>query len=77
MFGFSDVQCGHCHKKLMKKKECGCFEEGNVTKEKELTILQKIHLYHRKMNEISYKFEMLVLACMKCARDIPKGKFSH
>ena len=60
LFGFSKVNCGHCKKKLMKLKDCGCFEESNIKQEQEITIMQKIHLYNRKINEMSNILETLI-----------------
>ena len=60
MLGFSDVKCGHCHKKLMKKKVCGCFEKGNETKEKEITAMHYLHNYNKQLNDLSCKLGNLI-----------------
>ena len=69
-FGLSDVQCGHCHKKLMKEKDCGCFEENDETHEKEITIIQKVHLYNRRMNELSNKLETLIASIKSLENEV-------
>ena len=59
-FGFSQISCGHCHKKLTKVKDCGFFEENLKERKKEIDIMQFIHQYDIKMQELSFKLGSLI-----------------
>lgn len=53
MFGFSKINCGHCHKKLMKKKDCRCYEKSDNNFDNEINIINYLHLYDRQIIYLS------------------------
>ena len=73
MFGFSDVRCGHCHKKLMKKKDCGCFEENFKTDKNEFSIAQYLHNCDRKIIHLSEQMGKLINSLYQFKNEVEKA----
>lgn len=59
-FGFSKINCGHCRKKLIKKKDCGCFEQSNENFEEEISILDRLYNFDIQLERLSFNFETLI-----------------
>lgn len=70
MLGFSKIDCGHCCKNLMRKKECGFFEERHENFEKEIAIMQYLHNYDRQLNGLSLKLGTLVNAIKQLKTEV-------
>ena len=58
-FGLTKINCGHCHKRQMNKKECSLFKETEQTFEDEISIFAEIVKYKIIFNSVIYKINTL------------------
>lgn len=72
MFGFSKIDCGHCHKRLMKKKDCNRFEESAENFENEIDIINYLHIYNRQIIHLSGEMGRLVGRLIELKKEIEK-----
>ena len=58
--GVSPVDCGHCHKNLMKKANCENFEECEKIVENDISIINSFLIFERKLNKLIKEITILV-----------------
>ena len=58
-FGITKMDCGHCYKRQMNKKECKIFKESSKNFEQEISIFDEIAKYKFTFNTIFFKLETL------------------
>ena len=59
-FGFSKIECGHCSKKKMKKKECNFFEENKNNFTTEINIMQLINDCNKQIKFMIKKLNNII-----------------
>ncbi len=68
--GFFTVNCGHCHKKLIKKANCESFEEYENIEEKDISIINSFLSYERKLNKLINEICVLVDSTRNLKKEI-------
>lgn len=68
--GFSPIDCGHCHKKLMKKANCENFESCEKIVENDISIINSFLIFERKLNKLINEIGVLVGSTSNLKKEI-------
>ena len=69
-FGVTKINCGHCYKRQMAKKECSMFEEKVQVNENEISIFDEIVKYKIILNSAISKIETMNSLLNNIEKDI-------
>ncbi len=57
--GFKKIDCGHCYKRQMNKKECALFEEASENYDEEVSILNQVLKYEKQLKDLIFNIKTL------------------
>lgn len=69
-FGISKMNCGHCFKRQMSKKECTMFKEKETTCENEISVFDEIIKYQLMFKSVIFKIETLTSSLEKIQSNV-------
>ena len=50
--GFTKIDCGHCYKRQLNKKECALYKESSRNYDKEISILNQVLKYEKQLKDL-------------------------
>jgi len=69
-FGITKINCGHCYKRQMNKKQCALFKETQKTNEKEISIFDEIVKNKIIFKSVIFKIETINFSKNKIEKEI-------